>query len=74
MDSLDAGIIREFSGPEGHYQWDIRQSYSRIARKLGVDEETIRRRIRRAEQVGLIKGGELILNPYLIGREPSGLC
>jgi DNA-binding Lrp family transcriptional regulator len=70
LDSIDAGIIREFSGPEGNYQWDVRQSYSRIARKLGVDEETVRRRIRRSERSGLIGGGELILNPYLIGREP----
>lgn len=70
MDSLDAGIIREFSGPGGSYQWNVRHPYSQIAHKFGVDDETIRRRIRSAERSGLIHGSELIVNPHLIGCEP----
>lgn len=70
MESLDARIIRELTGPEGSYQWNVRQSLSKIARKLAVDEETVRRRIKRLEDSGLLKGSELIVNPYLIGREP----
>jgi DNA-binding Lrp family transcriptional regulator len=69
LDSLDARIFSELSG-SGSYRSDMRQSYSSIARKLKVDEETARRRIRRAEQRGLLGGSELILNPYLIGRVP----
>jgi DNA-binding Lrp family transcriptional regulator len=69
LDSLDARIFRELSG-SGSYQWDVRQSYSSIARRLKVDEETVRRRILRAEKRGLLGESELILNPYLIGREP----
>jgi len=52
MDTLDAGILRELTGPEGAYLWNARQSYSVVARSLGVDEETVRRRIRRAERRG----------------------
>jgi DNA-binding Lrp family transcriptional regulator len=70
LDSLDAGIIREFSGPGGSYQWNVRHPYSSIAKKFGVDDETIRRRIRQLEHVGLIQGSELIVNPHLIGCEP----
>ena len=70
MDSLDAGIIREFSGPGGSYQWNVRHPYSSIAKKFGVDDETIRRRIRQLEHGGLIRGSELIVNPHLIGCEP----
>jgi DNA-binding Lrp family transcriptional regulator len=72
LDSLDARIFSELSGA-GSYQWDVRQSYSSIARKLEVDEETVRRRILRAEQRGLLGGWELVLNPYLIGREPVAM-
>lgn len=70
MDAIDAGIIREFSGPDGAYQWNVRHPYSAIARKIGVDEETIRRRVHGMWQSGLIWGSELIVNPYLLGREP----
>jgi DNA-binding Lrp family transcriptional regulator len=72
LDSLDARIFSELSG-SGSYRWDVRQSYSSIARKLEVDEETVRRRILRAERRGLLRGWELILNPYLIGREPVAM-
>ena len=70
LDALDAGIIRELTGPEGAYQWNVRQSYSIVARNLGIDEETVRRRVRGMENRGLLKGSELIVNPYLVGREP----
>jgi len=70
LDSIDAGIIRELSGPDGSYQWNVRHSYSAIAHKLGVDEETIRRRVRCLWHLGYIRGSELVINPYLLGREP----
>lgn len=70
MDSLDAGIIREFSGPGGSYQWNVRHPYSSVAKKFGVDDETIRRRTRQLEHGGLIQGSELIINPHLIDCEP----
>jgi DNA-binding Lrp family transcriptional regulator len=72
MDNLDAKIMREFNGP-GALQWNVRQSYSTIATKLGADEETVRRRIIRMQQSGHLGGSELILNPYLINREPVAM-
>jgi DNA-binding Lrp family transcriptional regulator len=72
LDSLDARIFSELSG-SGPYHSEVRQSYSSIARRLKVDEETVRRRIIRAERRGLLGGSELILNPYLIGREPVAM-
>jgi DNA-binding Lrp family transcriptional regulator len=72
LDSLDARIFSELSG-SGSYRSDVRQSYSSIARKLKVDEETVRRRIRRAEQRGLLRGPELVLNPHLMGRIPLAM-
>jgi DNA-binding Lrp family transcriptional regulator len=72
LDSLDARIFSELSG-SGPYHSGVRQSYSSIARKLKVDEETVRRRIQRAERRGLLGGRELILNPCLIGREPVAM-
>jgi DNA-binding Lrp family transcriptional regulator len=72
LDSLDAKIFSELSG-SGSFSPAVRQSYSSIARKLKVDEETVRRRIRRAEQRGLLGGSELMLNPYLMGRVPVAM-
>ncbi|MCL4518235.1 MAG: AsnC family transcriptional regulator [Thaumarchaeota archaeon] len=71
MDRLDAGIIREFSGPHGSYQWNVRESYSKIAKKLGADEETVRRRIRAMESLGFVRGSELVVNPYVLGLSPA---
>jgi DNA-binding Lrp family transcriptional regulator len=71
LDSLEAGIVREFSGPGGSYQWNVRESYTRIAKKLGADEETIRRRIRGMERLGFIRGSELIVNPRVLGLSPA---
>ena len=71
LDSLDAGIIREFSGAGGAYQWNVRESYSSIAKKLGADEETVRRRIRGMKKLGFIHGSELIVNPHVLGLSPA---
>ncbi len=48
LDDLDMRIIRELGGSRPT-QWNVRESYSNIARKLGVDEETVRMRVNRAE-------------------------
>ena len=70
MDEVDAGIIRELSGPDGTYPWNVRQSYSSIGRKLGVDGETVRRRIIHMDKIGLLTGTEVVPNPFVLGREP----
>jgi DNA-binding Lrp family transcriptional regulator len=71
-DSLDARISRELGG-NGFFQWDARQSYAAIAKRIGADEETVRYRIRRAQQSGAIQRLELVLNPHAIGHEAAGV-
>ena len=64
--------MRELESP-GSLRWDIRESYASIAMKIGVDEETVRKRIERARLSGIISGLQLIINPHLISRESASL-
>jgi DNA-binding Lrp family transcriptional regulator len=65
-DELDIRLMREFASPAS-YRWDVTESLSSMARKLGVDEETVRRRLKRAQLNGLLGGFHLIPNPHLLG-------
>jgi len=69
VDSLDVRICRELfrdrTGPL--LQSDFRKSYRSVARKLRVDEVTVRNRIKRFQQSGFLKGWQLIVNPDLLG-------
>jgi len=65
-DDLDIRLMREFASPAS-YRWDVTESLSSMARKLGVDEETVRRRLKRAQLNGLLGGFHLIPNPHLLG-------
>ncbi len=44
----------------------MRESYSNISRRLGVDEETIRTRVNRAKEHGFLPAWLMMLNPLLI--------
>jgi DNA-binding Lrp family transcriptional regulator len=44
-----------------------------MAAKIGVDEETVRRRIRRARESGFLKGWQVILHPNIVDRESAGV-
>ncbi len=44
-----------------------------MARKLGVDEETVRNRLRMMREMGLLRGWRLIVNARLLGMESSNL-
>lgn len=68
LDLVDVGIIRELAHPQT-FQWDIRVSFADVGRRLGVDEETVRTRVRRLEEEGIIAGWEVVPNPGLLGRE-----
>ncbi|HYW00141.1 MAG TPA: winged helix-turn-helix transcriptional regulator [Candidatus Acidoferrum sp.] len=65
-DSLDFRIIGEMIVYPSY--WNVRKSYKDIAKKIGVDQETIRLRLRRMRQQGYLLGWRLIPNPLLIGR------
>jgi DNA-binding Lrp family transcriptional regulator len=64
--------MKELTSPRS-FRWDIRESYASIAEKIGVDEETVRRRVKRARESGFLKGWKLFLNPHLMGLESTGM-
>lgn len=65
-DTIDNRILREIGSPRT-VQWNVRESYASIAKRVGVDEETVRKRIKRMEGIGLIMGWRVMVNPSLIG-------
>lgn len=66
MDDLDVRIVKELGSPSS-LQWNVRETYSGIARRLGVDEETVRRRLKRVQELGSITGWKTMVNPHLLG-------
>lgn len=49
-------------------QYDVRVSYSDIGRTLGVDEETVRSRVKRLQEEGILTGWNIAVNPAVLGR------
>ena len=71
QDKAGADLVMELWGsPE---RWNARKSYADVARKLGVDEETVRNRLRRMRESGLLLGWCLFPNPALLGRTAVSL-
>lgn len=66
-DDLDIRIIRALASPSS-FQWDVRISYAKVAAGLGIDEETVRHRLKHMNDVRFLGGWQLILNPVLLGR------
>ena len=50
-------------------RWNVRRTYLDVAAKLGVDEETVRNRLRRLKESGYLKGWRVMPNPAVFGRE-----
>jgi len=48
--------------------WNVKKSYVDIAAKIGVDEETVRNRIKHLRDTGFLLGYRLVPNPVLLGR------
>jgi len=69
-DRLDAGILRELQNPAS--RWNVRKSFARIAKRLQVDEETVRRRVDRMEALGVVQGWTIIPNPTCSKRTVLG--
>src|SRR5438128_824710 len=65
-DTLDLRITREIGTPRST-QWNVRESYASIAKRVGVDEETVRKRIKRQEKLGILQGWRAAIHPNLIG-------
>ena len=48
--------------------WSQKRTYVEIARKMGVDEETVRNRVKVLKESGFLLGWRLLPNPALFGR------
>ena len=69
-DDLDIDIIKALASPSS-FQWDPRISFANVAKRLAIDEDTVRNRLRRMHEVGFLQGWQLILNPSMLGREAA---
>ncbi|MGQ0797480.1 MAG: AsnC family transcriptional regulator [Methanobacteriota archaeon] len=71
-DDLQVRIIRELMSPTS-FRWDVRESYASIGKKLGVDAETVRKRVKRAQGLGFLQSWRLLPNPDVLGCESTGI-
>jgi DNA-binding Lrp family transcriptional regulator len=71
LDSLDIRIIREMleSRATSPADSNARKSLSSIARKLKVDENTVKNRIERLRRSGFLRGWWVGINPSLVGQK-----
>ena len=69
-DNQDIRIIRALASPHS-FQWDVRISFANVAKRLALDEETVRNRLRRMNEVGFLQGWQLVLNPSMLGRKAA---
>jgi DNA-binding Lrp family transcriptional regulator len=63
----DLAIVRELTHPQT-FQWDVRISYAEVGRRLDLDEETVRARVKKLQESGVIAGWSVFLNPRVLGR------
>jgi DNA-binding Lrp family transcriptional regulator len=52
---------------------EVKGVYGRVAKKLRLDEEAVRRRVVRMESAGLIRGWQLLINPNVLGLKQYGV-
>lgn len=72
LDTTDLAILRELTHPTT-FQWDVRVSYAEVGRRVSLDEETVRARVKRMQEDGVIQGWRVMVNPGLLGRTVSRL-
>ena len=65
-DKSYSDLMKELWGSPG--LWSQKKTYVEIARKLGVDEETVRNRVKVLKESGFLLGWRLLPNPALLGR------
>jgi DNA-binding Lrp family transcriptional regulator len=73
LDTLDVHLIREIL--QGRTTWTLdpnfRKSFRSMARTLKIDEDTVRNRAHRLEEIGFITDWRLHLNPHILGLDYS---
>ncbi len=69
---LTVRILKELTSPSS-FQWNFRESYASLAKRVGADEETVRLTLKRAVEEGAVKGWRIVVNPHLFGQQLRGL-
>ncbi len=72
LSGLPIRILKELTSPAS-FQWNFRESYSSIVKRMDIDEETIRVTLKKAIKDGMVTGWRLVINPHPIGQELQGL-
>jgi DNA-binding Lrp family transcriptional regulator len=70
-DKAYSDLMKELWGSPG--VWNEKKTYVEVARKLGVDEETVRNRIKFLKDSGFLRGWRLVPHPSLMDRESTFL-
>jgi DNA-binding Lrp family transcriptional regulator len=65
-DNLYSRILRELYSP-AWLRRSGRESYVELARKLEIDDQTVRSTIRRMQESGFLKSWTISLNPHVLG-------
>jgi DNA-binding Lrp family transcriptional regulator len=73
VDGLDTKIIHHLFYSPWPFQWNIRRPFAEVARQLGVTDDTVRARVRRMQESGLLSGWETVINPSVLGRQVVNL-
>jgi DNA-binding Lrp family transcriptional regulator len=63
-DKAYSDLMRELWGSPD--VWNAKRSYIEIAARLGVDEETVRNRVKHLRDIGFLLGYRLVPNPILL--------
>jgi DNA-binding Lrp family transcriptional regulator len=73
VDDLDTRILRELIADVTlrSLQSDVRRSYAVIAKRLGIDEDTVRNRLRGLRETGFLREWCLGINPTVFGYQTS---
>jgi DNA-binding Lrp family transcriptional regulator len=69
---IQTQVLRELTSPAS-FQWNVRESCARIAKKLGIDEETVRLAVKRAKDSGFVEKWRIFLNPDLLGQKAGAI-
>jgi DNA-binding Lrp family transcriptional regulator len=72
--SLPLRVLKEVASPfHSAFGSYLRPTYSDVAKKLAIDEETARLRLRQAQRAGTILGWRLAINPHILSRNATSV-
>jgi len=69
LDRIDIKVLGQLyrGASRLDFRPEVKGLYGRIAKKLSLDEDTVRRRVDRLESTGVIEGWQLVVNPEIFG-------